>query len=96
MRTKTLLTAALAALLAVSCNSRLKDGEYSLTLLTTNDIHGHYFDSTYTGDRVSKSLFAVNRVVDSVRTERGADRVILVDAGSSALTSFPTSSKPIS
>lgn len=81
MRTKTLLTAALAALLAVSCNSRLKDGEYSLTLLTTNDIHGHYFDSTYTGDRLSKSLFAVNRVVDSVRTERGADRVILVDAG---------------
>ena len=75
------LIPAIVLLLSASCSHRLKDGEYSLTLLTTNDVHGHYFDSTYTGNRLSKSLYAVNLAVDSVRTAKGADRVVLVDAG---------------
>ena len=79
MKTKTLfLAAALFALAA--CNS-LKDGEYSLTLLTTNDVHGRYFDSTYVGTNTAKSLFAAKYCVDSVRAAVGADHVLLLDAG---------------
>ena len=65
---------------AAACNS-LKDGEYSLTLLTTNDVHGRYFDSTYVGTNLAKSLFAAKYCVDSVRAAVGADHVLLVDAG---------------
>ena len=65
MKVKTLLLA--LATLAAACSSPLKDGEYKLTLLTTNDVHGHFFDSTYVGGGLSKSLMAVNHLVDSVR-----------------------------
>ena len=69
-----------AAILAVSCSSP-SDGTYSLTLLTTNDLHGTYFDSTYVGDNVKRSMMAVKYTVDSVRAADGADNVILIDAG---------------
>ena len=58
-----------------------KDGIYSLTLLTTNDIHGTYFDSTYVGGNVRRSLYSAKAVIDSVRAADGAENVILVDAG---------------
>ncbi len=76
----TLLAAGAAALLA-GCGRSLKEGDYVLQLLTTNDVHGSYFDSTYVGGGVRKSLFAVKTVVDSVRAADGADNVVLVDAG---------------
>ena len=46
----------IAATLA-SCGNAPADGEYSFTLLTTNDVHGAYFDSTYIGGNVKKSLY---------------------------------------
>lgn len=58
-----------------------KDGTYTFELLTTNDMHGCYFDSTYVGSRIKPSLYAVKRIVDSVRTAAGAEHVLLVDAG---------------
>ena len=80
MKTRTLLLAA-CALMALSCGRTLKDGDYDLTILSTNDVHGSWFDSTYVDGRVRKSLFAVNHYVDSVRTADGADNVVLIDAG---------------
>ena len=58
-----------------------KDGTYSFRILTTNDVHGTFFDSTYVGGNVKKSLFAVKYTVDSVRNAVGKDNVVLIDAG---------------
>lgn len=58
-----------------------KDGTYTLQLLTTNDVHGSWFDSTYTGGRIRPSLMAVNYYADSVRRVNGAENVIMIDAG---------------
>ena len=70
-----------AVLLAFSCGHRLQDGEYTLTVLSTNDVHGTWFDSTYIGNNVRRSLFAINTYVDSVRTADGKDNVVLIDVG---------------
>ena len=70
-----------ACLLLFSCGHRLRDGEYSLTVLSTNDVHGTWFDSTYAGGDIKKSIFAMNYYIDSVRTADGFDNVLLVDAG---------------
>ena len=70
----------LTAALALSCGRTLRDGDYTVTVLSTNDIHGTWFDSTYTGG-ARKSLFAVNTYVDSVRRADGAENVLLIDAG---------------
>ena len=69
-----------AAIIAASCSGP-KDGTYSLRLLTTNDIHGTFFDSTYVGGNVKKSLYCVKYMVDSVRADAGEENVILLDAG---------------
>lgn len=69
-----------AVFLAASCGGP-EDGDYKLTLLTTNDVHGHFFDSTYVGHSLSKSLMAVHHIVDSVRAAEGTENVVLVDAG---------------
>ncbi len=74
-----ILIAALSALL--SCSRTLKDGDYTLTVLSTNDVHGTWFDSTYVGGRVKKSVFAINHYVDSVRKADGLENVLLIDAG---------------
>lgn len=78
MKSKAILI--VAAAFAMSCSGP-KDGTYSFRILTTNDIHGAYFDSTYTGTDVKRSLAAVKYTVDSVRNAAGADNVILLDAG---------------
>ena len=62
-----------------SCAPR--DGVYTLHLLTTNDVHGHYFDSSYVGHSVRPSLVSVSAYVDSLRGKWGRENVILVDAG---------------
>ena len=69
------------ALMALSCGRRLKDGDYTLTVLSTNDVHGTWFDSTYVDGRTRPSLMAVKYYVDSVRTAVGAENVLLLDAG---------------
>ena len=64
-------------LLAAACSP--KSG--SLTVLTTDDVHGAWFDSTYVGARTRPSLMAINWYVDSVRKADGAKNVLLLDAG---------------
>lgn len=68
-------------LMLLSCGHRLKDGEYTLTVLSTNDVHSTWFDSAYVGNNVKRSLFAMNYYIDSVRTADGPGNVLLVDAG---------------
>ena len=80
MRQRHLFLAA-CALLAFSCGRGPKDGEYTLTVLSTNDVHGTWFDSTYVDSRTRPSLLAINHYVDSVRTADGAENVLLIDAG---------------
>ena len=67
--------------IAGACRQGPKDGEYTLTLLCTNDVHGSWFDVPYTGGSPRRSLLAVNYYVDSVRTADGAGNVLLVDTG---------------
>ena len=74
------LALAIASAMLSGCNT-LKDGEYTLDLLTTNDVHGCWFDSSYTGGGVKNSLFAINGMVNRFRDSLGADNVILLDAG---------------
>lgn len=69
----------LCLLALVSCAP--EDGEYTFHLLTTNDVHGHYFDSLYVSDRTANSLLSVAWYADSVRLAAGKENVILVDAG---------------
>lgn len=77
-----LLPLAAALLLSAACGRTLKDGEYTLTVLSTNDVHSTWFDSTYVpGKAIRRSLFAVNTYVDSVRTADGAGNVLLIDVG---------------
>ena len=64
---------------AFACGPR--DGVHTLQLLTTNDVHGSYFDSTYVGGGVRRSLYALKYYADSVRNAAGADNVLLLDAG---------------
>lgn len=70
----------LAAVLVCSCCGP-KDGEYTFEILTTNDVHGHYFDSLYVSDRTNTSLLSVAWYADSVRTAVGAENVVMIDAG---------------
>ena len=72
---------AACALLALSCGRTLKDGDYDLTVLSTNDTHGAWFDSTYVDGRTRPALTAVKYYVDSVRTADGAGNVLFIDAG---------------
>lgn len=76
---KKLIFAALTAMAMVACGP--KDGEYTLHLLTTNDIHGTYFDSTYVNSDTRNSLMAVNAKVNDLREQYGSENVILIDGG---------------
>ena len=64
----------------VSC-CRPADGEYTFRLLTVNDVHGHYFDSSYVSGQTRGSLLSVSWYADSIRVADGEDNVILIDAG---------------
>lgn len=80
MRRLNIVILGLIALAAFSCN-KIKDGEYTLHILTTNDVHGTWFDSTYTDGNQKKSLMALSSIVNKFRDSVGADNVILIDAG---------------
>lgn len=70
---------AAAAVVASCCGP--KDGEYTFQLLTTNDVHGHYFDASYVSDATAPALTNVAWYADSIRTAIGKENVILLDAG---------------
>jgi len=73
---------AIFAVAAICCSCGPKDGEYTLHLYTTNDVHGRYFDSLYVdGAPTQCSLLAVSHYMDSLRALNGAENVIFVDAG---------------
>ena len=74
------LSSAVAVAAMASCSGK-PSGEYQFDLLTTNDVHGAWFDSTYTGGPLRNSLMAVNTYVSAWRDSLGKDNVILVDAG---------------
>ena len=57
------------------------DGEYTFRILTTNDVHGRYFDSLYVTEGTTNALTTVAWYADSIRTADGAENVILLDAG---------------
>ena len=75
------LFALVAAAVAVLSCCGPKDGEYTFRILTTNDVHGHYFDSLYVADGTAPALTNVSWYVDSIRTAAGKENVILIDAG---------------
>lgn len=66
---------------AASCTTKTADGEYTLDLFTTNDIHGRYFDSLYVGNNTKESLLAVSEHMNGLRAELGDDNIIFIDAG---------------
>lgn len=70
----------LSVITAFSCCGP-KDGEYTFEILTTNDVHGHYFDSLYVSDLTNTSLLSASWYADSVRTAVGPENVVLIDAG---------------
>ena len=78
-----ILICILALMFSASCAQQgPKDGDYTIHLLTTNDVHGRYFDSLYVDGRAPKaSLLAVSAQVDSLRNLYGKDNVVFVDAG---------------
>lgn len=72
----------LLAIAALCCACGPKDGDYTIHLFTTNDVHGRYFDSLYVdGAQTQGSLLAVSHYIDSLRTELGSENVVFVDAG---------------
>ena len=76
-----MISIAFAALFSLAACSTPKNGEYTIHLLTTNDVHGRYFDSLYVEDAVRPSLINVSAHVDSLRNLWGKENVVLVDAG---------------
>ena len=68
-----------SAVMSACCGP--KDGEYTFRILTTNDVHGRYFDSLYVTDGTINALTNVSWYADSIRTAAGEENVILLDAG---------------
>ena len=70
------------AVLAVAACSTLKDGEYNLSVVATGDGHGYWFAKPIEDrGRARGSLMAQSAFVNGIRESKGADNVILVDAG---------------
>ena len=76
-----ILIALISAVVVLASCCGPKDGEYTFRILTTNDVHGHYFDSLYVSDRTANSLMSVSWYVDSIRVADGPENVVLIDDG---------------
>ncbi len=50
-------------------------------MLSTNDVHGAWFDSSYVDGPLNTSLQNVSWYVDSIRRAEGEENVLLIDAG---------------
>ena len=77
----TFIASIVCVLMLSACGPKLEDGEYQLHLLTTGDVHGKYFDSTYVDNSTVPSLMTVSHYVNTFREKYGKENVILVDAG---------------
>ncbi|MGM9739115.1 MAG: bifunctional metallophosphatase/5'-nucleotidase [Candidatus Cryptobacteroides sp.] len=78
---KQYLAAALAMMTAISCGNTVKDGDYQIDILTTTDVHGSWFPTSYTDGGMKLSLHSVYTTVKEFRDSLGQDNVILLDAG---------------
>ncbi len=78
---KKVLLSIIALMAILSSCTGPKDGEYTFRILTTNDVHGRYFDSLYVTARTSTALTNISWYADSLRTAEGAENIILIDAG---------------
>ena len=68
--------------MAVSACSTLKDGEYNLTVVSTADGHGNWFARPIEdGGRTRGAIMSQSKFVNEVRSAKGEDNVILIDAG---------------
>ena len=67
----------------LSCSSpRPDDGEYTIYIYATNDLHGRFFNDHYVGEGTHPfSLASVSSYLKDVRELHGEDSVILIDAG---------------
>ena len=76
---KSLLIIAIVLTALSSCNS-VKDGDYTLDIYVTSDVHGCYFSKYYLDDSVKpNSLSKVSTIVKSARTTDSD--IILIDNG---------------
>ncbi len=70
------------SVLTLSSCSTLKDGEYNLSVISTGDGHGNWFARPVEdGGRVRGSIMSQSKFVKELRAEKGAENVILIDAG---------------
>ena len=65
--------------LIVKSGSKLKDGEHKVIICATTDVHGAYFDSTYTGTKSRTSLANVAGYLKQMR-DSGV-KPVLIDVG---------------
>lgn len=68
-----------ALLLSASCGP--KDGLHSLHVVSTNDTHATWFDSSYVDGSLRRSVMAAYTGIKRIRETFGADNVLLLDAG---------------
>ncbi|MBO4447246.1 MAG: bifunctional metallophosphatase/5'-nucleotidase [Bacteroidales bacterium] len=80
MKTRLFTALSVALILTWSCSGP-SDGVHRLTILTTNDVHGAVFDSSYVDGRTFPSMVAASALIDSVRAAEGRQNVLLLDAG---------------
>lgn len=70
----------LSALLLSACCGP-KDGLHTLHVLSTNDTHATWFDSSYVDGTVKQSMMAAYSGIRRIREEFGSENVLLLDAG---------------
>lgn len=69
--------AILTAIAASSCAER----QYEMEVFATNDVHGAIFTENYSGGENRSSLSKIYGYVDSVRSVKGNENVLLFDCG---------------
>lgn len=77
------LSIAVAALFSFTKDDRDKaqDGKHLIYIYATNDIHGCFFDSTYSGGIQTTSFSKVSSFVKRERELKGEDAIVLLDVG---------------
>ncbi|NLX40330.1 MAG: bifunctional metallophosphatase/5'-nucleotidase [Bacteroidales bacterium] len=74
-----LIIPAIAIFIATGCNRTPKNGFYSITVCSTTDLHGAYFDSYYNEEARLASLANVSTYVKQLRTK--GIKPVLIDVG---------------
>ncbi len=67
-------------LLAISC-SNLKDGTYQLSIVSTSDGHGKWIGNFKDSQKERHNLLCVSAWLNNYRSLKGADNILLLDAG---------------